>query len=232
MISVKYCIFMLISMLSNINAYFDVCVVGASSGLGKELVYQGLNNYNLKVLALTSNLDEVKIPYRGGGLNDDLNRPAIVDDNLKIENYWKDFQNIYDYKNIIFTTSSTAFKKDYSYFLTKKILNNFSSYCECINLVSAYGVGDSLKNANLGIKIMENFYLKDVYSAKNKQEELINNFELDNLESINPYYKKNIKNKKLIKKIYRPKVLTYGNNVFNGQSREQLASTILDNIIL
>ena len=64
MILAKYCIFILISMLSNINAYFDVCVVGASSGLGKELVYQSLYNYNLKVLALTSNLDEVKIPYR------------------------------------------------------------------------------------------------------------------------------------------------------------------------
>jgi hypothetical protein len=232
MILAKYCIFILISMLSNINAYFDVCVVGASSGLGKELVYQSLNNYNLKVLALTSNLDEVKIPYRGGGLNDDLNRPAIIDDNLKIENYWKDFKDAYDYKNIIFTTSSTAFKEDYSFFLTKKILNNLSSYCENINLVSAHGVGDSLDDANLGIKIMENFYLKDVYYAKNRQEELINNFQWDDSKSINPYYKKNIKNKKIIKKIYRPKVLTYGKNVFNGQSRQELASIILDNLIL
>ena len=98
-------------------------------------------------MALTSNLDKVRIPYRGGGLNDDLNKPVIVDNNLKIENYWRDFKNIYDYKNIIFTTSSTAFKKDYSYFLTKKILNNLSSYCKSINLVSAYGVGDSLDNA-------------------------------------------------------------------------------------
>ena len=193
----KYSIFILISILPNINAYFDVCVVGASSGLGKELVYQSLYNKNLNVLALTSNLDEVRIPYRGGGLNDDLNRPAIIDDNLKIENYWRDFKNIYDYKNIIFTTSSTAFKEDYSYFLTKKILNNLSSYCESINLVSAYGVGDSLDNANLGIKIMENFYLKDVYSAKNRQEELINNYKYDEKKCTNPYYKKILKIKKL-----------------------------------
>ena len=80
---------------------------------------------------------------------------------------------------------------------------------------------------------MENFYLRKVYQAKNKQEDLINNYK-QNISSIkNPYYlnKVLIQNKNLKKNIYRPKVLTYGENIFNGQTRENLAMEILDNMI-
>lgn len=224
-------LFLLFNIFAIGNCYFDVCIVGASSGLGKELVYQSLYNKNLRVLATTNNLDGVKIPFRGGGLNDNLDSPIIVDNNLRIENYWKDINYIYDYKNIVFTTSSRPFKDDYSYFLTKKFLDNLSTDCKSISLVSAYGVGDSLEGANAGIRIMENFYLKKVYEAKNKQEEIIKQYKrnVDNIK--NPYYLNKIKNITIKKNIYRPKVLTYGENIFNGQSREDLAEKILDNMV-
>lgn len=234
MINNKYfnIFFILINLFNYCECYYDICIVGASSGLGKELVYQSLNK-ELKVLALTSNLDGVKEPYRGGGLNDNYENPIIVDNNLKIENYWKDINDFYDYKNLVFTTGSSPFKQDYSYFLTNKYLSNLSPECKSINLVSAYGVGDSIKDANIGIKIMQNFYLKNVYEAKNKQEKLIVNYNRDTSKIKNPYYLNKIlqQNKILKKNIYRPKVLTYGDNIFNGQTRENLTNIILDNMI-
>jgi hypothetical protein len=226
-------LFLLLNIFGTCSCYFDICIVGASSGLGKELVYQSLHDKNLRVLATTSNLDGVKIPFRGGGLNDNLDSPIIVNNNLRIDNYWKDINYIYDYKNIVFTTNSGPFKDDYSYFLTTKFLDNLSLDCKSISLVSAYGVGDSLEGANAGIKIMENFYLKKVYEAKNKQEKIIKQYKrnMDNIK--NPYYLKKIlrQNKNIKKNIYRPKVLTYGENIFNGLSREDLAKTILANMI-
>lgn len=224
--------FILINLFNYCECYYDICIVGASSGLGKELVYQSLNK-KLKVLALTSNLDGVKEPYRGGGLNDNYENPVIIDNNLKIENYWKDINYFYDYKNLVFTTGSSPFKQDYSYFLTNKYLTNLSTECKSINLVSAYGVGDSLEDANIGIKIMENFYLKKVYEAKNKQEKLFANYNRDTSRIKNPYYLNKVlqQNKILKKNIYRPKVLTYGDTIFNGQTRKNLAEEIINNMI-
>lgn len=80
--------------------------------------------------------------------------------------------------------------------------------------MSAYGVGDSINEANLGIVSMRNWYLKDVYRAKEEQERLVNNF------------KKNIK-----KYIYRPKVLSYGNTFFESIPRQKMAKEILENIV-
>ena len=63
---------------------------------------------------------------------------------------------------------------------------------------------------------MRNWYLKDVYRAKERQEELINNFEMKNIN----------------KKIYRPKVLSYGETSFESTPRQELAKEILNNLFL
>ena len=57
---------------------------------------------------------------------------------------------------------------------------------------------------------MRNWYLKDVYRAKEEQEKIVNNL-----------------NDKINIKIYRPKVLSYGGNAFDSLSRENLANEIL-----
>lgn len=203
--------FFIFSIIFNyINAY-NLCVVGGSSGLGRELIYQSLKKNN-KILTLTNNPENIKIPYRGGGLENKNSNLLLRSPNLKICNY-DDFIN-YNFSNIVFTTGSKPFSKDYSDIITKKILECNSLNLKNIVLISAYGVGDSLNNANTGIKIMNNLYLQDVYRAKNAQEELLNNYKKNNpTTNIN---------------ILRPKALSYGVNLYSAKSRETFANEILD----
>ena len=206
------CVFNLVIFLNiNIINGFDLCVLGASSGLGREIIYQGLNN-NKKILGLTSNPANIKIPYRGGGLTNKNTNLLLRSSNLEICEY-NDFVN-YNFSNIVLTSGAQPFQKDYSDSLTKNILNYEKLNLQNIVLISAYGVGNSLNNANLGIQIMNNLYLQDVYRAKNAQEELLEN------------YKKNNPNSKI--KIIRPKALSYGTNIYSIKSRETLAKEILE----
>ena len=125
--------FQFILFLININFAnsFDLCVVGASGGLGRELIYQAIHN-NKKILALSNNPDNIKIPYRGGGLSNENNNNEnknllSKNPNLEITNY-NDFSN-YNFSNVIFTCGAKPFQKDYSDIFTKNILN-----CESLNL--------------------------------------------------------------------------------------------------
>ena len=208
---------LLILLNSNIINGFDLCLLGASSGLGQEIIYQGLNkknekNENIKILALTSNPNNIKLPYRGGGLGNKNNNLLLRSPNLQICQY-NDFVN-YNFSNIVFTSGAQPFMDDYSDILTRNILYTESLCLKNIVLISAYGVGNSLPESNPGIKIMNSFYLQDTYRAKNVQEELINN------------YKKN--NKETNIKIVRPKGLSYGINLYGLKSRETLANEILE----
>lgn len=202
----------IISIICNIINGFDLCIMGASSGLGREIIYQGLNKKNKKILALTSNPNNIKIPYRGGGLNNKNSNLLLRSPNLEICQY-NDFVN-YNFSNIVFTSGAQPFLQDYSDILTKNILNCEKLNLQNIVLISAYGVGNSLPDSNAGIKIMNSFYLQDTYRAKNVQEELINE------------YKKN--NKETNIQILRPKGLSYGINLYGLISRETLANEILE----
>ena len=207
------CVFKFLLIFLNINIIngFDICVLGASSGLGREIIYQGLNN-NKKILGLTSNPANIKMPYRGGGLNNKNSNLLLRSPNLQICQY-NDFVN-YNFSNIVFSSGAQPFQEDYSDILTKNILNCEKLNLQNIVLISAYGVGNSLKNANAGIQIMNNLYLQDVYRAKNVQEELLNNYKKNNPET-------NIQ-------ILRPKALSYGINLYGTKSRETLAKEILN----
>ena len=203
-------IILLLTFLLDVYSY-NICVVGAGSGLGREIVYQGLKNKNFKVLALTGKNKAIYEPFRGDGFNDIADTSPIIDTKLKIDNYWKNITD--DYENIIFCTGCGPFERDYSDGLMEKILINLSPKCKSISLVSAYGVGESLKKSNVGIEIMNSWYLKDAYRAKNEQEKF--------LESFNGNIKKNL---------YRPKALSYGNTFLESTSRFDLACEILDNL--
>tara|TARA_Y100000389_G_C17403700_1_gene486835 strand:+ start:50 stop:697 length:648 start_codon:yes stop_codon:yes gene_type:complete len=209
--------FIFFAIINLINA-FDICVVGGSSGLGKELIYQSLEK-NKKVLALTNNPNKVCIPYRGKGLTEIYNKNHLItNSNLMLDKYKN--SNKYLFKNIVFTTNGKPFSKDYSFNITKYILNNNNLYhnlclvnIENIILISAYGAGDSLKKSNLGIKIMNNWYLNDVYNNKNKQEKYLKDF---------------TKNTNINLKIFRPNVLAYGDNIINAKTRKDLATEIIN----
>ena len=97
----------------------------------------------------------------------------------------------------------------------KKVIENLPNNCKTISLISAFGVGESLKKGNIGIAVMNAWYLKDVYRAKNEQELILNN----------------IKNKNIKKFIYRPKALSYGKTTLDSTSRKELAKEILSKVI-
>lgn len=203
-----FIIIFLFSLFQNINTY-DLCIAGASSGLGRELIYQGLDKKN-KIIGLT-NKEEIKIPFRGNTLSEKNTDQYICSKNLKLYKY---YDNIPEYESLILTMGGSAFEKDdYSDKVTEYLIENLPKKCKNVILISAYGVGDSIKGANLGIVSMRNWYLKDVYRAKEEQEKIINNLN-DNINV----------------KIYRPKVLSYGGNAFDSLSRENLANEILTNI--
>lgn len=192
----------------------DLCVVGATSGLGRELIYQTTNIRKKSVLALTCTTNnKIYLPYRGDSFNYKTTNETFAK-NINVDSYW--VAKPHQYKHLVFCTSAKPFEKDYSDTVTKKIIDNIPECCQSISLVSAYGVGDSLENANLGIQIMNSLYLRDVYRAKNKQEELIN------------FYN----NPNICKNIYRPKALSYGQTVLESMSRADFAERILDDIRL
>lgn len=191
---------------------YNLCIVGGSSSLGREIIYQSIN-YNNNIIALTNNPDKIKVPYRGGGLDDKSeNNKIIYNSNLLVDSYNNYYK--YNFNKIIFTLGGKAFDKDYSDIITKNIIENYKKPINQIILVSANGVGDSLKKSNIGIQIMNNWYLKDVYRAKNIQENIIKKYAIEN------------KNCKV--DIIRPDVLTYGENIYNGISREKFAEQLLD----
>ena len=63
----KILLFGILHFINNVQS-FNLCVVGASSGLGRELVYQSLQENN-KVLALTTK-NSILVPYRGDSFQD------------------------------------------------------------------------------------------------------------------------------------------------------------------
>ena len=204
-------IFLLFNIFS-LSSTFNLCVVGGTSGLGRELVFQSLIQNN-RVLALTNSSDIIKFPYRGSGLQSRNVDNKILNPSLVVDRY--ENSKKYNFENIVFTIGAGPFEKDYSDIVTQNILENISDNNNLKNiiLVSANGVGDSLKESNLGIKVMDSVYLRDAYRAKNVQEIYVNEYgEQNNINTI----------------IIRPKALSYGPNIYQIKSREKLASEILE----
>ena len=211
----KKFIFLLLSIHNSFAFVYDLCVVGATSGLGRELVFQSICDRDKSVIALTSNKNnKINTPYRGNTFDYEETNKTISHPNLFIESYWNN--DIPTFKHIVFCTSAKPFEKDYSDSLTNKLLHQIPNTCKTISLVSAYGVGDSLDGANIGIKVMNDLYLKDVYRAKNEQENIISSFN----------------NPNIIKNIYRPRALSYGDTLLYSIPRSKLATEILNSMNL
>lgn len=210
-------IILLLSILNlvsslQISNFKDLCIVGANGGLGRELVYQSLQK-DKSVFGLTSKPSIMYEPYRGDDFFEETNCfTEVKNNNLTLINYWEKLD--IDYNHLILCTGSQPFQEDYSDKLTKKILENLSDKCKTISLVSAYGVNQKLNYNNIGVKFLQNYFLKDTYRAKIEQEKLI-------------YECKNIK-----QYIYRPKALSYKISFFfDTLTRQELASDILNQII-
>lgn len=191
---------------------YDIAIVGASGRLGRELVYQSTKNMNKKVIGYTSNPHYIYEPYRANGYNEENKGIEYKSSNLDLYNYWKPLNQ--DYEHLIFCTSAMPFEDDYSDKLFNKFFNQISNKCKSISFVSANGVRDTLENSNIGIKIMNNWYLKDVYRAKNKIEDILVKY-----------------NGPMEIYIYRPRALSHGDTMLSSVSRKNMAKTILQNLI-
>lgn len=191
---------------------YTVAVVGASGGLGRELVYQSLNK-DLDVLAVTRFSDKIVYPYREGGLEETFQRMEIIaDPGIKLVKQEK-LTGKEEYDSLILCMSGKPFEKDDSYKTCKRICENLPETCKNICLVSAWGVGNSIKHANLGIVAMKNWYLKSVYESKQIQEEIVTHTSAE---------------KNIPCLVLRPKVLSYGTNIIPSTPRQTLATEILD----
>ena len=119
-------------LLNSVYGY-NLCVVGAGSGLGRELVYQAITNRNMSVLALTSK-KSIREPFRGDGYEDNENTPLIMNPLLDIDNYWKHIKS--DYDALVICTGGKPFEDDYSDILTEKFLEHLSEKCTDVSVVS------------------------------------------------------------------------------------------------
>ena len=196
---------------------YQLCVIGATSGLGRELVYQAALDKNMSVLALSGSSKPLSLPCRVNSFEELHSQPPFHNPNVERGNYWEDLSS-YDYETVVFTTGATAFKDDYSDTLMSKVLTNLPQSCTNLVLVSAHGVGDSLRPKETGINIMSNWYLKDVYRAKNSQEEMLRL----------KMFKMKYPNLKMT--ILRPRALSYGATTIPSVTRQSLASDILKEI--
>jgi len=201
--------------LFSMTQAYKLCVIGATSGLGRELVYQAALDKNMSVLALSGKEGPVPIPCRVDSFQELRNRPPFVNPNMDRGNYWQDITK-YNYETVVFTTGAEPFKKDYSDTLMAKVMTHLPNSCKHVILVSAHGVGDSLIPNEIGINVMDSWYLKDVYRAKNEQEQMLG---LDLFKTKYPYLKTTV---------FRPRALSFGKTMIPSITRQQLASDILD----
>ena len=115
---------LLVNIIISVCQGFNLCVVGGNSGLGREIIFQGISA-NKKILALSNSSNKIKYPYRGGGLDIKPINCYIDSNNLKVDTY-NNF-NKYSFENIVFTLGGQPFSNDYSDKVTKDIISNLFS---------------------------------------------------------------------------------------------------------
>ncbi len=191
---------------------YNLCVVGAGGGLGRELVYQATQDRKQSVIALTTSLN-IYLPYRGDSYNEKEEMLEYTSPLLDVDNYWTNID--YNYESLIICTGGSPFEMDYSDTLTKKILENLPDTCDDISIVSAYSVEDeTLEKFSIPFQLMSNIYLKDVYRAKREQERILRLYNASQVR----------------KKVFRPRALSYGFTIIPSTTRKDLAKEILDTI--
>lgn len=203
----------LITSIFSICSGYKLAVVGAGGNLGREIVVQAIRERRMSVLGLSSVTDVFFEPSRVNSFSNANDTPQKFESSmLTLHNYWSYINE--DYEHLVFCTSAKPLQYDYSGELMEKIMQSLSPQCKSISLVSAFGVGESIKRGNIGIKIMNSFYLKDVYRSKNDQEDIINSINDTKLRSF----------------IYRPRALSFGETTLRSYPRKDFAKLILNNI--
>lgn len=192
---------------------FTVAIAGANGGLGRELTVQSLER-DWNVLAATRRPEDgIMTPTRNAWLDEGSGSGVKIPNNtrLKVVDYTEIMKSKYD--ALVISLGGKPFMVDNSDIIVKSLCENVPRSCKCACLVSAYGAGDSLDEANAGIRVMNSWYLRDVYRSKNKQEDYVNAL-CESVETL----------------VLRPRVLSYGPVPFNDVAipREEFAERILN----
>ena len=189
---------------------YTVAIAGVHGGLGRELAQQSvLRGWDVVALVRPYEIDRpILQPFRNGWLGGDETTPLLEHgDRLRVVRL--DEPCCFD--ALVLAMGASALQADTSHESTAAILQNLPAACQKVTLVSAYGTNDEFDPSNIGIRIMRDWYLRDVYESKRIQEELVEGLENVTVE------------------ILRPKVLSYGPIPFNTihTTREALARRIL-----
>ena len=157
-----------------VTASFTVGVLGAQGGLGRELVTQCLARGWTVHAYVRRPQDPVLTPLRRGWLSPDplalrTARP-VASERLRIY----DSANVQGNEDaLVSAMSGSPFSDELD------TVETFRDACDMVKranarapvcLVSAHGVGDSIEDANVGIRVMRDWYLKGTYAAKEAQE--------------------------------------------------------------
>lgn len=190
---------------------FKIGIAGANGALGRELVYQSLGR-RWDVSAITRRpTSPLFKPTRTGLFEEDtFSRIPMRTSALERTDY---SAKAYDFDALVIAVGGKPFSEDTSDDSVAHICANLPTTCKRVCLVSAFGVGDSITRAGIGIKAMESWYLRDVYASKRRQEDIV--AQLDETVDVH---------------ILRPRALSYTLLPRNPvtMSRKCLATTVLD----
>lgn len=205
----RSCIIAALLSLDHTAFAYKVAVAGANGVLGRDLVYQCLGR-KWNVCAYTRASQPLFKPSRRGFWNEDTFMRIPMKDTA-IEHVEYGEKKMYD--AMIFALGGQPFGIDTSDEAVAKLCDTIPDTCKKVCLVSAFGVGDSLKRAEPGIRTMESWYLRDVYASKRRQEMIVCSLPHD-----------------VSTLILRPRALSHGSIIDNplAISRKTLATRILD----
>lgn len=220
-----------LNLLMSQVSCLHIHIAGINSGLGREIVYQiceeGGYNDVTKISGLCTlpelpekRKDKLMVPYRGGGLSEDISEEYFASPLLEFYDYSQSSLLIEPYDFLILSMGGTAFESyDFSADVTRNLIGKLPSSCRLIICVSAFGVNKGWREQSelgmygviegIGIRGMKDFYLREVYSSKAEQEDMLKDIEYS--------------------LILRPKVLTYDNttSLSPGVSRKMLAQKMI-----
>lgn len=205
-----------------------VHIAGINSGLGREIAYQICEEGGYDEIKKISGLctlpekrkDKFMVPYRGGGLSEDITGVYFSSPLLELYDYSQSSLVIEPYDFLVLSMGGTAFESyDFSADVTRNLIGKLPPSCKLIICVSAFGVNKGWREQTelgmygviegIGIQGMKDFYLREVYRSKSEQENMLADIE----SSL----------------ILRPKVLTYDNatSLSRGVSRKMLAQKMI-----
>lgn len=152
---------------------FKIAVAGANGGLGRELVYQSVR-HKWDVCAYTRTLECALFePVRSGWFAEDaFERVPMRQPLLQRRTYTHHNANE-TYDALVLAVGGGPFADDTSDRAVRELCANLPPSCRKVCLVSAFGVGDSLQGAGVGIQLMSSWYLRDTYASKRRQERLV-----------------------------------------------------------